>query len=340
MKINKLLLLLASFAIVGCTNDKTSENSVERKSEETSSQEISSEKISSSSEEASSKDDSTVDDATTDEDSTTEDKSTTDDESTTDEEITISAISDVDSSSSESETVDVAKVLSSMMNSLDVNPNYTIDVEIRNGEQIEEKSRCEIDGNVFLNTYIGDGVNYYTYHELNGNVVKKYYELMAGSGKYKMRSEYFPSEVFDSGYFIAYSKYDVINDSLTSVLANNTFTTDAESYSMMAEHIAFKLNLEMAMQNSYSMSGRFDHFAQESYQDYVVDNFTITLTFDGDDVIGFEIDYDYKAMYSSYGNSGVVDFMFTDELKHINLKFYDFDKTSVEKPEGDGLPSD
>lgn len=332
MKINKLLLLLVSFAIVGCTNDKTSENSTERKSEEVSSQETPSEKTSSL--EESSKDDSTVDDITTDEDSTTEDESTTDDE------ITISVISDIDSSSSENEIIDVAQTLSSMLNSLDVDPNYTIDVEIRNGEQIEEKSRCEIDGNIFLNTYIGNGVNYYTYHVLNGNVVKKYYELMAGSGKYTMRSEYFPSEVFDSGYFIAYSKYDVINDSLTNVLANNTFTTDAESCSMMAEHIAFKLNLEMAMQNSYSMSGKFDHFAKESYQDYVVDNFTITLTFDGNDVVGFEIDYDYKAMYSSYGNSGIVDFMFTDELKHINLKFYDFDKTSVEKPEGEGLPSD
>ena len=231
------------------------------------------------------------------------------------------------------------EALTTLANTLDNNANYTIDVELKENNSVVEKDLCEVNGNEYLFTNIAsNGNKTYTYHKLNENgTVNKYYELIQGKG-YSNHPEYYSNKIFDTGYFLAFGKYDCIDETLSSLLSS--YSKDfslkevAGEKALFLAHISFKLDLQLARQY-YATKGSFSRFKKESYEDWVVDNYTIFVNVENDKVTSFKIEYDCNVLLTSYGNSGAVDFEVSSSwAQHVSLEFSKFGTTTVVKPEG------
>ena len=327
MKTKKLLIALLALSMTSCTLEAKSEEIVSiNKSELQSESQVQSEDVSI--------EESVEPSVDTSEQSTSEDQPS---EEPSSEEI---VISEEDSSEEIDETAVKIAALKQLAGQLDQNPNFTLNVEISENGGVVEKDKCEVNGSEYLFTDITNSERpVYTYHKLEEDgMVNKWRELVQGTGDYKNLREFYSNTVFDTGYFIAFGKYDAINYTLSALLDNYAESMSEQTYNeenvLFIDSVNFALNLEFAAQY-YSKSElyKFTSFKSASYNDWTVSNFTILVTMENNEIQSFKIEYDCNVLMTSAGSSGIIDFILdTDWQQHKCMIFDNFGTTTVNKP--------
>ena len=256
-------------------------------------------------------------------------------EETTVEETTVDETT-VEESTEEEETLSIEDI-EALLPSLDETPNYTMEFSstvIYNEYNKEEEHEYIFVNNAEVKSYVTE--DYASYKKVDEyQNVYSYYQLTPG--KYTKSTSYWVHTYFDTGHFLSKFKNSVITTSLSDILKDNkeniVFNEDNDNPYFEIEEVTFPLDLEYCKvyaQRSDNLS--FSYFAKDSYPDWKATNFKIEPKLEDNEITSIKISYDAKEMYPEFGNSGKVDFNFTDYDLHVEFIITNIGSTEVEIP--------